>query len=269
VARVGEDVTWLHAYLARLGGLGFPSPRPLPAFDGKSWTTAGGALWEITSFLPGWAVGWADEPPMEEIGALLGRHHATASQIQVASQRPGALPLAEVPEILLSSQLQAAGVGPERAAILRQHAGQLAHDLNDTAHLRPARLVIHGDFTNHNVIADGTPSRATGVIDFALAHAETPLADIGYGLWRSGRPRQEADHLDSPRVRCFLRGYASTVSVSADEARIIPLYMRGRGLQMIAKRIRAGRAETGMLAQVQWLTAHSGALTDEVLAALS
>ncbi len=30
------------------------------------------------------------------------------------------------------------------------------------------------------------------MIDFALAHAETPLADIGYGLWRSGRPRKTA-----------------------------------------------------------------------------
>jgi Ser/Thr protein kinase RdoA (MazF antagonist) len=187
----------------------------------------------------------------------------------VAGQRPGALPLAEVPQILLSSQLRAAHVRPERAVIIRQLADRLARDLDDTAHQRRAQLVIHGDFTNHNVIADGTPPTATGVIDFALAHAETPLADIGYGLWRSGRPRQEADYLDLLRVRRFVRGYASTVPVSADEASIIPLYMGGRGLQMIAKRIRAGRAETGMLAQVQWLAANTGALTDGVLAALS
>jgi Ser/Thr protein kinase RdoA (MazF antagonist) len=269
IARLREDVAWLHGFLARLAGLGFSSPHPLPAFAGKSWTTTDGALWEITSFLPGQAVGWADEPPMEEIGALLGRYHATVGHIEMASQRPSALPLAEVPQILLSPQLQAAHVSPERAVILRQLADQLVRDLADSAHLRRARLIIHGDFTNHNVIADGAPPRAAGVIDFALAHAETPLADIGYGLWRSGRPRQEADHLDLLRVRRFVRGYASTVSVSADEARIIPLYLRGRGLQMIAKRIRAGRAETGMLAQVQWLTANSGALTDEVLTALS
>jgi homoserine kinase type II len=269
LARLREDATWLHAFLARLAESGFPSPRPLPAFDGKSWATAESTLWEITSFLPGQAVGWADEPPMEEIGTLLGRYHATATHIGVASQRPGALPLTDVPQILLSPQLQVVRVSSQRAAIIRQLADQLARDLNDTAHLRRARLVIHGDFTNHNVIAGGTPPKATGVIDFALAHAETPLADIGYGLWRSGRPHQEADHLDLQRVRRFVRGYASTVQVSADEARIIPLYLRGRGLQMIAKRIRAGRAETGMLAQVQWLTANSGALTDEVLTALS
>ena len=32
----------------------------------------------------------------------------------------------------------------------------------------------------------------------------------GYGLWRSGRPHQAADHLDLSRVRAFFRGYAST-----------------------------------------------------------
>lgn len=69
-------------------------------------------------------------------------------------------------------------------------------------------------------------------------------------------------------IRRFLHGYASTVAVSADEARVIPLYMRGQGLQMIAQRIRAGRAETGMLAEVQWLAAHGDAISDELVAAL-
>ena len=269
LARLITDLTWLHAFMTRLAELGFPSPRPLPAFDGQSWTTTDGSFWEIASFLPGRSVDWADEPPMEEIGALLARYHVTASQIKVASQRPSALPLTEVPGVLLSRQLEAAGVRPGQAAIIRHIADQLAGDLEDTGHRRRPRLVIHGDFTNHNVIADGMPPRAVGVIDFALAHAETPLADIGYGLWRSGRPRQDADHLDLARVGRFLRGYASAVPVSADEASVIPLYLRGRGLQMIAKRIRAGRAETGMLAQVQWLAANGGAISDEFLAALS
>ena len=129
-------------------------------------------------------------------------------------------------------------------------------------------MVIHGDFTNDNVIADGTPPRATGVIDFANAHAETPLADIGYGLWRSGRPHERADRLDFSRARRFLQGYASIVRVSPDQASAIAVYLRGRGLQMIAKRVRAGRNETGMLAQVQWLSANADAVADTLAAAL-
>jgi len=268
LARLAEDVAWLHAFLAWLAELGFPSPRPLPAFHGQSWTTSGGMIWEVVSFLPGRVVGWAAVPPMEEIGALLARYHATARHVDVTGQRPGALPLADVPQILLSRQLRAAGVRPEQEVAIRELAEGLARDLDDTGHLYRAHLVIHGDFTSHNVIADGLPPRATGVIDFASAHAETPLADIGYGLWRSGRPRQDADHLDLPRVRRFFRGYISTVPVTADEASVIPLYVRGRGLQMIAKRIRAGRAETGMLAHVQWLAANGDAISDALVADL-
>jgi Ser/Thr protein kinase RdoA (MazF antagonist) len=268
VARLAADVTWLHAFLTRLAGAGFPSPRPLPCFEGRSWTLTGGMLWEITSFLPGHAAGWEAEPPIEEIGALLARYHATVRRIEVASQRPGVLPLAAVPSILLSPQLKAVCLGPDLTAIIRGQAELLARDLDDVSHLTGERVVIHGDFTSDNVIADGTPPRAIGVIDFALAHAETPLADIGYGLWRSGRPRWDAGHLDLQKVSRFLRGYAATVPVSADEARVIPVYLRGRGLQKIAKRVRAGLAETGMLAEVQWLSANAPAVNDALAAAV-
>jgi hypothetical protein len=37
---------------------------------------------------------------------------------------------------------------------------------------------------------------------------------------------------------------------------------------MIAKHIRAGRAETGMLAQVQWLTANATIVGDVLAAAM-
>ncbi len=179
-ADLAQDVTWLHGFLARLAGAGFPSPRPLPCFDGRSWIIAEGSLWQIVSFLPGHPVGWAAVPPMEEIGALLGRYHAAARQIPVPGQRPAALPLAQVPPVLLSHPLDA--VPADRAAPIRRLAAQLARDLDDTGHLARDRMVIHGGFTTGNVIAGGTPPAASGVIDFAGAHVETPLADVGYGL---------------------------------------------------------------------------------------
>jgi Ser/Thr protein kinase RdoA (MazF antagonist) len=263
---VADEVIWRHAFLARLD---FPAPRPLACFDGRSWAAGRGAVWELVSFLPGQAVGWAAEPPMEDIGALLARYHAAARRVNVAGQRPGALPLADVPAVLLSPELEAAHVGPDRAALIRREAEGLARDLADIGDLAGERAVIHGDFTNDNVIADGSPPRSAGVIDFALAHAETPLADIGYGLWRSGRPREDASHLDLPRIQGFVRGYAGAARLSADQARAITVYLHGRGLQMIAKRVRAGRAETGMLAQVQWTSANAGAVGDALAAAVS
>lgn len=261
-----RDVTWLHGFMTRLAAVGFPSPRPLPCFDGMSCIIAQGSLWEIVSFLPGHAVGWAALPPMEEIGALLGRYHGAVRQIRVTGQRPAALPLVEVPRVLLSDKLDA--IPAERAALIRQLAAQLADDLDGTGHLARERMVIHGDFTNDNVIARGLPPAASGVIDFALAHVETPLADIGYGLWRSGRPHELAGHLDLSRIRRFLRGYADVVRLTPDQISVIPLYVRGRGLQMIAKRVRAGQTDTGMLAQVLWLTANAGKVGDALVAGL-
>ena len=63
-------------------------------------------------------------------------------------------------------------------------------------------------------------------------------------------------------------GYASVVPLSPDQASVIPVYLRGRGLQMIAKRVQAGRDETGMLAQVQWLSANAGPVGDAFAAAI-
>jgi hypothetical protein len=143
-AAVVQDVAWLHDFLAPLAGLGFPWPRPLPAFGGQSWTLAEGLVWEIVSFIPGHEVGWDAEPPMDQIGALLARYHATARRIQVTSQRPGVIPLAEVPAILLSRQLDVACPSPDRAAVIRRLAARLAAGLEDCGHRTAARLVIHG-----------------------------------------------------------------------------------------------------------------------------
>ena len=265
-ADLAADVTWLHGFLNQLARANFPAPAPLPCFEDMSWTITDGSLWEIVSFLPGHSVGWTAVPPLEELGSLLGRYHTAAGQIQMAGQRPSALPLAEVPRVLLSPKLD--GIPADQAASLRHLAAQLARDLDGSRPLTQDRTVIHGDFTADNVIARGTPPAVSGVIDFALAHLETPLADIGYGLWRSGRPHELAGQLELSRIRRFLHGYASVVRVSPDEASVIPTYLRGRGLQMIAKRVQAGRNDTSMLAQVRWLTAHAGEIADALVAGL-
>jgi Ser/Thr protein kinase RdoA (MazF antagonist) len=258
----------LHAFLARLAGQGFPAPRPLPAFSGESWTAARGHLWELVSFIPGREVGWDSEPPLDQIGALLGRYHATARRITMDGQRPGVIPLAEVPAMLLSDKLAAGVPSPQQAAVIRRLAERLAADLKDIAGSSADPIVIHGDFTAHNVIARGIPPRLAGVIDFQRAHVEVPVADIAFGLWRSGRPRQNAASLDLARLARFIHGYAAAASLPPQAARALPVYLYGRGLQMIAKRVQAGLAETWPLAQVQWTAAHAAAIADTAAAAL-
>lgn len=78
--------------------------------------------------------GWDSEPPMEEIGCLLAGYHTAARQIEVASQRPSVIPLADVPRILLSAGLSSCCRDPQRAADIRRLAGQLAADLEACGH---------------------------------------------------------------------------------------------------------------------------------------
>jgi hypothetical protein len=66
----------------------------------------------------------------------------------------------------------------------------------------------------------------------------------------------------------FLRGYARIV-LTSDEAASLPVFLYGRGLQMIARRILEGRAETGMLAQVQWTAAHVAAIAEAAVNAVT
>lgn len=100
------------------------------------------------------------------------------------------------------------------------------------------------------------------MIDFHRAHMEVPVADIGYGLWRSSRPHQEAAVLDLDKLSRFVRGYASTVPLPADAAGALPVFLYGRGLKMLAKRVLAGQPGTGLLPQVRWTAANAETIAE-------
>jgi len=201
-ADLAADAGWVHGFLDQLAGDDFAAPRPLPVFGQRSWTVTGRGVWEVVFFIAGEVVGSGSGEPMDAVSALLARYHGAACRVRMADQRPVAVPLAQVPALLASAGPGTAG-GSEQLHLVRSLAGELAADLDRCGRGRLPRLVIHGDFTNHNVIAAGQPPRPCGVIDFTLAHLESPLADIGYGLWRSGRPYDQATFLDMPRVRAL------------------------------------------------------------------
>jgi Ser/Thr protein kinase RdoA (MazF antagonist) len=139
----------------------------------------------------------------------------------------------------------------------------LAADLDRIRHNRAPRLVIHGDFTTHNVVATGRPPVATGVIDFALAYVEAPLADIGFGLWRSGRPHQRASHLDLRKARDFVSGYCQRRPLAPEAAQAVAVYLRARGIQQAIKGRIRGRSPGRRLAErIRWLSAHRPAVED-------
>jgi hypothetical protein len=201
--------------LGKLSDLGFPAPAPLPAFAGSSWAVAGGQLWQVVSFIPGEVVGWDGEPGLHEIGALLGRFHLAARQIGVAGQRPAALPLADVPPILLSPQLEAAGVGAERASAVRTQAESLARDLAAAR----ARLASTSSFM---ATSPGTMSLPLG------SRAERPASSTSPGRTRSARSPTSATACGAAGARSrtpitsTCRGSASSSGAMRATVRSLP-----------------------------------------------
>jgi Ser/Thr protein kinase RdoA (MazF antagonist) len=154
-----------------------------------------------------------------------------------------------------------AGLSDERAS---PWLTELCEELADRLHSWRGDdgLVIHGDFTCHNIVAAGEPPEPVGVIDFALAHLEQPVADLAYGLWRSGRPFQEATWIDTDRLADMVQGYCQVRDLSPDQAALLPVFMWGRGVQMAVKAALRGRLTPSPPREVVWLRSNEHALTE-------
>lgn len=254
---IREDLAWLHGYLNRLTATGFPAPRPIAAFDGRSWVCRDGAAWELISYLPGRAVGWDTRPGMTDIGQLLARYHQASVTTRRPPQRPVSYPLDELTTRPVNDTMRA-------------ELDALGVDLDEIGHANIERHVIHGDFTAHNVLAAGQPPAPSAVIDFALSYVDALWADIGFGLWRSGRPRQDAVELDLDRVGDLVAGYCRLRLLPKQAARAIPIYIRARGLQQAVKGYYRGQQPTQqLLARIQWLADNRAALEGRIAAVIA
>lgn len=248
---------WIHRYLSSLVPTGFPVPVPLPVFEGESLVLQGEAVWEVLSYLPGEPVGWAGRPTMVDVGAFLARfHNASEAVAAAADQRPGAMPLAEVPSVL--SRADWSALTDDRAAVdrLQQLSATLDAELEALGAPPWEQGPVHGDLTTMNVLAGTDPPRPVGLIDFGGAYMENPVADVGFGLWQSGRPEFQAASLDPARVGALVAGYTSVRPLPAMAARAIPVYIFGRGLQMVAKRVRFDLVHLGSLPLIGWVHDH-------------
>lgn len=125
--------------------------------------------------------------------------------------------------------------------------------------------MIHGDFTNHNVLSAGSPSKPCGVIDFGNAYIEVPLFDIGCALWRSGRPSQDVHEFDPDRIAAYVDGYSSVRPLSSDDRAAVLVYLRARGVQIIAKQAARGVTDGGPRRKLEWLASHHDRLVSVLI----
>jgi Ser/Thr protein kinase RdoA (MazF antagonist) len=265
-------VDWEHTFLRRLAATGFPAPRPLDAFAGRSWLATSGEVWGLVSYLPGRTLEWSPRPGLTEVGALLARYHNASAGVRMEAPRPSRVPLArlaaaagDVPE----ARLRAALGGTAGARLFREHVERVQHELAALGHAAAPRLVIHGDPTVSNVVVDGDPPAVIGLIDFASAYHEAPLADVGFGLWRSGRPAPAAVAADPARVGRLVAGYHGVRPLDARTGpAAVCAYLRARGLQYILHHL-GGEDLTLPLRRVAALEAGQPALEAALAAALA
>jgi Ser/Thr protein kinase RdoA (MazF antagonist) len=229
--RAADDVAWEHAFLHALARTGFPAPRPLHVWSGESHVEMAGGLWGMLQYLPGRSLAWEREPAMVDVGRFIAQFHEAVRGIAVPAR-------VSVPTLRQASESYAARrpvieMSEEKLARLEDVAHATWQELREHDPMLP--LLIHGDLTNDNVLIDGTPPRAVGLIDFAMAHLDVPLAELAGNLWRSGRAEHAALALDPQRVRDLMRGYASRAPLARAEADLLPAYLIARGLQLIQR----------------------------------
>jgi len=137
----------------------------------------------------------------------------------------------------------------------------VSEGLDETGHAARAVSLIHGDATNHNVLASGVPARPCGLIDFANAYREVTIVDIAFALWRSGRLGQDSDDFDADRIRDYVAGYASVRPLDAEARTAIAAYVLARGLQIVVRQSRRNvPIEAGPLRKLAWLVDNASAL---------
>jgi Ser/Thr protein kinase RdoA (MazF antagonist) len=263
------DITWEHAFLTRLADTGFPAPRPVAAFAGQSWSVVNGGLWTLASFQTGRTLARADQPDLAAVGRFIARYHDAVEQIEAPMPRPLVPNIDGLAALAPWDRLDQTLGGANGVRQFRWHLEQTADELANSGHLVASRLLIHGDFTTDNILIDGEPPTIVGAIDFALTSREPPLADLAFGLWRTGRPTPDAMALDVQRVAAMVAGYATVQNVPAETARAVPAYLKARGLQLIVRASRAGASDCSpALERVGRIAAQQDDLQGALIAAL-
>lgn len=256
------DVAWVHQLLSDLTALGASVPRPIKIFDGASLTTYDGCIWDIVSYREGEIIGWSKSPSLTDVGRFVAEYHEIASAVSLRSQRPISFAVRTLQDVLHDVR----GRGASMPAGVEMVEQALCDVLAELAPLSSTDLLpIHGDLTTHNVVYDPKSLTICGAIDFANAHVEDSIADLAYGLWRSGRRSQAGRSLDLRRVSAMVAGYRAIRYIPDSAVEAFPLFLRARGVQMAVKQLWREDPVKSLPAELAWIASHH----DEIVSAVA
>lgn len=265
----GGHSSWLRDVLTVLNAR-LPVPKPMPLFDSRCSFEHPTGTWEALSFLAGREIGFNDQPSLQAVGAFLASfHQGSVETTGAVGPRPSGARLTDLGHVVDWDRAVTTMGSPDAVGRLRGLLDAFIADLAEVGYANLETCVVHGDPTTFNVLADGEPLHPSGLIDFELADVEAPVADVAFCLWRSGRPAQHVRELDYARVRALVTGYHSQWPLTDAELAAIPVCLRGRGLQMLAKRTGLGVADDSPLEELLWIDAHQDHLLEAVTGAVA
>jgi homoserine kinase type II len=240
-----EIIRAQHALIAHLQRAGFPAPTIMPTTGGHTLLALGDELYEVQTYIAGTFYDHERIAHFEEAARTLGRYHACVESFPPALQNLGELYSPAVLHANLAALIAAWEI--ERDPELDQMARRLAAHADDlaarfAAHGALPHLVIHGDYYADNLIFEG--DYITGVVDYDKARWQPRVVELAETLIYFASPRPgHLKHLVYPGIlgwapfERLLRTYASVVSLTENEIRALPDYVRCIWLQISLQRL--------------------------------
>lgn len=231
------DATHEHQVLVALAQCGVPVPRPIPSTTGNTLVRHGGRLWSAFEWIDGTPLRGGDDEAAARVGATLAQAHSCTSARRGGHTFSPLVKFADTPRwgglSLRAALTTYDDHDPIRAPLLRSALGRMDDLLGPHRTALSQNLVLtHGDLHPGNVRA--TPDGGLIILDWAFAHLDHPVADLGvaYRLW-------------GPAFASLLEGYSSAGLLAQDQRRLIPVLAAARGLDHLADRLTRWAAHRG------------------------
>ncbi|MFT8808258.1 phosphotransferase enzyme family protein [Gluconobacter sp.] len=248
--RDATALTEEHRFIAHLAGRGLPVGQTWRTKSGEAALDLNGSAYEVFSIMPGHDLyetvqSWEPFHNAHHAfsgGMRLGQLHEAARDFE-APARPSCRPLLSTFEVITSPDLMA---GLERW--IPQQSGlteALTHHfwrkdipaalLPFHARLKPYLGTIHprwghGDWHPSNLFWNdtGADAQVCGILDFGMSDRTCAAYDLAVAIERTAIAWLEPEN-DCPviheRLKAFLSGYLSHYALSAEERRLVPLFL--------------------------------------------
>jgi Ser/Thr protein kinase RdoA (MazF antagonist) len=273
-----ETLQARHSLIRFLVENDFPTPPPVPARSGATWLEYNNQFYEAYHYVEGEAFSIGNRHQIAEVGGILGQYHAL-----IERYAPPAWPNAKI-SVIGYLDLRERAAKPlgwlykhrrirseERRlarAIVRETKEQARRFRHEDGLVR---LIVHGAVEPGNMLF--TPSdKVAALVNWTSCREFVRVFDVAVALLKfvgcradAILPGQIGPLLSWPRVEDFAGAYRKILTLTENEARLLPWLMRARHLSdalwISEKHDINYRHEFKMVAAMNdWLTENGDAL---------